>query len=210
MTGTVSTQVARAAAGSATTAALPPRPVRVQVRTVDPGTLPQTAATPAFGAVFGSQMRTLWTAIVTGSPRLARAVFFPESAYRQLKAIPSPSSDYIYRLLAFLDLDIAAYHAHIGSTPAAARLVAVEAESALAAWIPAGACENAVGYWHLPGTRLVYTVAGRRYSFRVSSLISWRGVWYVIHLGPNPRPSNVGTVDDPQVGPGVPGPGGGC
>jgi hypothetical protein len=47
-------------------------------------------------------------------------------------------------------------------------------------------------------------------SFGVASLISWRGLWYVVHLGPNPRPSDVGTVDQPAIGPGSPGPGGGC
>ncbi len=124
--------------------------------------------------------------------------------------IANPVSDYKWRLVAFYDLDIAAYHAHLGAHPATAKLVAVRSNPALAAWIPAGACENSIGYWHLPGTRLVYTAGGRTYSVRVASLISWRGVWYVVHLGPNPRPVNAGTVDDPQVGPGTPGPAGGC
>jgi hypothetical protein len=52
--------------------------------------------------------------------------------------------------------------------------------------------------------------AGTVVSVAVASLISWRGVWYVVHLGPNPRPLNVGTVDDFRRGPGTPGPGGGC
>jgi hypothetical protein len=208
LTGTVSTPAARTSTGSTSGALSPTRPPSAPKR--DPGTLPQTATRPATRAAFDAQMHTLWAAIVAGSPRLGRQVYFPEAAYRQLKAIPDPTSDYIYRLRAFFDLDLAAYRAHVGPTPTRARLVAIEADPAFAAWIPAGACENAVGYWHLPGTRLVYAVAGSRYSFRVSSLISWRGVWYVIHLGPNPRPVNVGTVDDPQIGPGVPGPSGGC
>ncbi len=208
LTGTVSTPAARTSTGSISGARSPTRPPSAPTR--DPGALPQTATKPATHAVVDAQMRMLWAAIVAGSPRSGRQVFFPEAAYRQLKAIPDPTSDYVYRLRAFFDLDLAAYRAHVGPTPARARLVAIEADPALAAWIPAGACENAVGYWHLPGTRLVYAVGGRRYSFRVSSLISWRGVWYVIHLGPNPRPVNVGTVDDPQIGPGVAGPSGGC
>ena len=44
----------------------------------------------------------------------------------------------------------------------------------------------------------------------VDSMISWRGVWYVIHLGPNTTPGSPGTVDDPQVGTGTPGYGAGC
>jgi hypothetical protein len=189
--------------GTSTTAARP---------AVDAGKLPQTRALPSSGAPLTASMQTMWNALVAGSPSAARPVFFPEGAYLQMKTgrIAYPASDYKWRLIAFYDLDIAAYHAHLGRTPSAAKLVAVHANPALARWIAPGACENSVGYWHLPGTRLVYTLGGRTYSVRVASLISWRGVWYVVHLGPNPRPVNVGTVDDPQVGAGVPGPGGGC
>jgi len=187
-----------------------PVPARTQIVRVDPGTLPQTGVRPGFGRRFQVQIRTLWAAIVGGSTRIGRAAFFPESAYRQLKAIAYPTADYKDRLLALYDLDIAAYHAHLGARPSAARLVDVAADAALAQWIPPGVCENSVGYWHLPGTRLVYTTGRTRYSVGVYSLISWRGVWYVIHLGPNPRPVNVGTLDDPQAGPGVAGPAGGC
>jgi hypothetical protein len=91
-----------------------------------------------------------------------------------------------------------------------ARLLAVNASAADAEWIAPGSCENLIGYWHLPGVRFVYRAGGVVKSFAVASLISWRGVWYVVHLGPNPRPVNVGTVDQPAVGPGLPGPGGGC
>jgi len=179
---------------------------------IDPGTLPQTDAEPAFGAALANQLGTLWKAIVSGSPTQGRQVFFPESAYLKMKTgvLPDPASDYTGRLIAFFNLDLAAYHAHLGADPAATTLVDVASDPSLAAWIPPGACENTIGYWHLPGTRLVYQSGGHTSSVRVASLISWRGVWYVVHLGPNPRPANIGTVDDPEVGPGVPGPGGGC
>jgi hypothetical protein len=180
--------------------------------TSDPGTRRQTAQEPAFGAALQNRMRTLWSAIVAESPSQGRQVFFPASAYLKMKTgvLPNPAGDFTWRLIAFFNLDLVAYHAHLGTTPAATKLIAVESDPSLATWIPPGACENTIGYWHLPGTRLVYEVDGRISSVRVASLISWRGVWYVVHLGPNPRPSNVGTVDDPEVGPGVPGPGGGC
>ena len=58
--------------------------------------------------------------------------------------------------------------------------------------------------------RLVYSVKHVVRSVAVASLISWHGVWYVVHLGPNPRPLNIGTVDAPSVGRGVAGPAGGC
>jgi len=207
-------------ASSSTTAAQVTRTTSTQAAgpssepttTTDPGTRPQTHAEPTFGAALDDRMRTLWDAIVAGSPSHGRQAFFPKSAYLRMKTgvLPDPADDYTRRLIAFFNLDAAAYHAHLGTDPSAAKLVSVESAPSLAAWIPPGACENRIGYWHLPGTRLVYQSGGHTYSVRIASLISWRGVWYVIHLGPNPRPSNVGTVDDPQVGPGVPGPGGGC
>ena len=179
---------------------------------IDPGTRPQTGAEPAFGATLGQRMGLLWSAIVADSASQGRRVFFPASAYLKMKSgvLADPAGDYTWRLIAFFNLDLAAYHAHLGTDPTAAELVAVESNPSLAAWIPPGACENTIGYWHLPGTRLVYRSGSRTESVRVASLISWRGVWYVVHLGPNPRPANVGTVDDPRFGPGVPGPGGGC
>ena len=69
-----------------------------------------------------------------------------------------------------------------------ATLVRVEADAHDAAWTEPRECENLIGYWHLPGVRLVYRHGSRVYSVEVDSLISWRGVWYVVHLGPNPRP----------------------
>jgi len=137
--------------------------------------------------------------------------FFPEAAYVQMKTgeIPAPSRDYVDRLLAFYRLDIVAYHQKlIGST--GATFLRVNANAHLAQWIPPGACENRLGYWHVPRVRLVWEKSHHVVSVAVASLISWRGVWYVVHLGPNPRPTDVGTVDDYESGPGVAGPGGGC
>ncbi len=57
---------------------------------------------------------------------------------------------------------------------------------------------------------LVYEQGGATRSFGITSFISWRGDWYLVHLGALSRPAPVGIVDDPQPGPGVPGPPGGC
>lgn len=153
-------------------------------------------------------MATLWRAIVTNDVTLARRVFFPEGAYVAMKTgtIPDPTSDYRNRLLAFYNLDLATYHRWAGG----GRLVRVEVSEANAAWIRPGACENRIGYWHLPGVRLVVARHHRVVSVGVFSLISWRGTYYVVHLGPNPRPVNVGTLDAPLVGAGSTGPAGGC
>lgn len=123
--------------------------------------------------------------------------------------LANPSSDYLFRLVAFYSLDVTAYHDHLGPGAATASFVTIHAAAHSAQWIAAGTCENKFGYWHLANARLVYNDAGVK-SVAIASLISWRGEWYVIHLGPNPRPSNVGTVALPANGPGTPGPAGGC
>jgi hypothetical protein len=157
-------------------------------------------------------MQILWSALVNGSEQQALTVFFPEAAYITTKTgqIPSPPGDYSDRLLAFYQLDLSAYHQLLALGTSTPTLMSVEAVASDAAWIGPGQCENDVGYWHLPGVRLVYQQDGTVRSFAVASLIAWRGVWYVVHLGPNPRPIDVGTVDQPATGPGVPGPPGGC
>jgi hypothetical protein len=176
-----------------------------------PGDLPQTNVEATFGAPLTHQMRTLFEAIATGSHTLGATVFFPRAAYLRMKTgvIPNPASDYAGRLAAFFNLDLAAYHQRL-FTKSASTFVRVNANPGQAAWIRPGACENRVGYWYLPRARLVMLHQHVVVSVAVASMISWRGVWYVIHLGPNPRPVNIGIVDDFRVGPGTPGPPGGC
>ncbi|HUZ09626.1 MAG TPA: hypothetical protein VMU76_05600 [Acidimicrobiales bacterium] len=180
--------------------------------TIDPGKLPQTSDQPSDGAPLQERMQELWRAIVDGSPDEGLPLFFPRSAYVSMKAglLADPASDYSDRLVAFYRLDIATYHQELGVGVGAARLISVGVAAGDATWVPPGACENSIGYWHLPGIRLVYTEGATVQSFAVASLISWRGTWYVVHLGPNPRPADVGAVDQPATGPGVPGPAGGC
>src|SRR5262249_2740002 len=107
-------------------------------------------------------------------------------------------------------LDIAAAHRLLGRGAARARLARVSVPSATAAWIDPGVCENAVGYWHVGGARLVYRQHGRLRSFGIASLISWRGRWYVVHRGGVLRAGPRGVVAARAAGPGVPGRAGGC
>ncbi len=176
----------------------------------DPGRLPQTATRPPVSTLT-SRLTPLFRALVSGDAGRARAAFFPRQAYLQMKdhVLPNAAADYQDRLIGLFDLDVAAYHRLLltGGSPT---LVRVSATTADAAWIAPGACENTIGYWHLPGVRFLYRHGTRLYSVAIDSLISWRGVWYVVHLGPNPRPVDVGTVDGYRAGPGQPGPPGGC
>lgn len=175
------------------------------------GALPQTDQLPAADtATFHREMVALWQGIVGDDPGRAAAAFFPEAAYLQVKDIPDPAADYADRLVADFRLDVAAASAHLGPHRVADRLIGVTVPADEAAWIPPGYCANRIGYWHDPGARLVYSAGGHVRSIGIASLISWRGVWYVVHLGAVLRSSAVGIVDDPANGPGEPAPPGGC
>ena len=172
------------------------------------GSQPQTRAFPSTNSTaFRNAMTDLWLAVTTGNPRLALPAFFPEAAYQQVKAIADPSADWRYRLWYDFTLDVGAAHGLVGH---GAQLVRVIVPDGDAAWVSSGACYNSVGYWHAPGARVVYRQDDRERSFGIASLISWRGVWYVVHFGAVTRNAVTGLVDQPSAGQGIPGPAGGC
>jgi hypothetical protein len=172
------------------------------------GALPQTRAFPSTNsATFHDAMQDLWLAVTTGNPRLALPAFFPRAAYQKLKAIYDPGADWDDRLWYDFTLDLAAAHRAVDPD---ARLVRVIVAGYDAAWVDPGVCANSIGYWHVSGARVVYRQHGEERSFGIASLISWRGAWYVVHFGAVLRGAVTGIVDDPEVGPGVPGPAGGC
>ena len=156
------------------------------------GALPQTRAFPRTdSAAFRNAMADLWLAVTTGNPRFARPGFFPLAAYKQVKAIPYPVPDWQDRLWHDFGLDVRAAHRLLGS---GARLDRIIVPKAYAAWVYPGACHNKIGYWHVPGARVVYREHGKERSFGIASLISWRGVWYVVHLGAVDRTVVTGVV----------------
>jgi hypothetical protein len=158
-----------------------------------------TAHTRAFHA----EMAALWQGIRSDSVRAALPAFFPEAAYAQLKGIADPTGDWQGRLVADYRLDVAAAHVLLGPHPAGAQLVTVQLPAAYAHWVAPGVCSNTAGYYEAPNARVVYRSDGEVRSFGIASMISWRGVWYVVHLGAVLRPTGGGVVDDPSTGPGV-------
>jgi len=162
---------------------------------------------PKNAAAFDNAVHDLWLAVATGNPGYARPAFFPEKAYEQVKAIADPAADWENRLWYDFTLDLAAVHRLVRP---GATLTKVVVPAQYAQWIPEGACYNSIGYWHVPGSRVVYRQDGTTYSFGLASFISWRGDWYLVHLGALSRGGAYGIVDDPQRGEGVPGPPGGC
>jgi hypothetical protein len=148
-------------------------------------------------------MAALWRGVRTDSVRAAIPAFFPEAAYAQLKGIANPRGDWQGRLVADYGLDLAAAHRLLAPHPARARLVRVQVPAGYAHWVAPGACYNTVGYYEVPNARVVYVSGGGTRSFGIASMISWRGVWYVVHLGTVLRSTSSGVVDDPSTGPGV-------
>ena len=174
------------------------------------GRLPQTMARPtAHDRAFHAMVSDLWLAVKTGKASYGRQAFFPVAAYKQVKAIVDPALDWRTRLWDDFVLDVRAAHALLGRHARAARLVRVIVDSPGAGWVGPGVCYNRIGYWHVANSRVVYRLRGQVRSFGIASLISWRGVWYVVHFGGVVRGA-VGMVDSPAIGTGSPGPQGGC
>ena len=172
--------------------------------TTNPGSLPQTDAFPEVdSAQFQYEMSALWTGIVTDSLTAALPAFFPEQAYEQLKTIGDAQSDYEGRLVRDYSLDITAAHNLLVAGPSSAVLVGVDVPAHYGHWVPPGVCDNQIGYFEVANSRLVYEQGGISHSFGIASFISWRGVWYVVHLGAILRSTDTGVVDDPEIGPGT-------
>lgn len=175
-----------------TAPALPPQPT-APTHSPDPGRLPQTMASPsATDPAFAARMRQFWAGVANGRPTAALPAFFPLGAYRQVKALSDPAADWRDRLVALYDLDLGAAHRLVGP---GATLEGVDVPAAAATWVRPGEEYNKIGYWRVYGTRVRYrTAVGTSGSFGIFSMISWRGQWYVVHLGPVARPAGTATL----------------
>jgi hypothetical protein len=155
-------------------------------------------------------MAALWSGVVTNSVQTALPAFFPEGAYVQVKDISSPESDYSDRLVAEFGFDLGAAHQLLGSDAGSASLVEVLVPQQYAHWVPPGTWENSIGYYEVANSRLVYEQGGQTRSFGIASMISWRGGWYVVHLGAVERSADQGVVEDPESGDGISAPSSTC
>jgi hypothetical protein len=190
-----------------TTTTVPP----TTTTTTGDGSLPQTGDFPSTSTPqFTAEMAALWNGVVTNSVTAAMPAFFPEAAYLQLKTINGAQSDFENRLVGDFALDIGAAHALLGDDAAQAQLVGVNVPASYGHWVTPGVCDNDVGYFEVPNSRVVYQVNGQTQSFGIASMISWRGQWYVVHLGAVLPPGGQGVVDDPESGPGSSAPSSTC
>lgn len=149
----------------------------------DPGTLPQTRdKPPASSPAFEARAQALWEAIVHDDVERGMPFFFPVTAYQQVKDVGNPASDWRHRLVAAYKRDIAALHKKLGGKAESAKLARLEIPAG-AKWVEPNEEYNKLGYYRVYNTRIIYELEGKERSLgTISSLISWRGEWYVVHL----------------------------
>jgi hypothetical protein len=146
--------------------------------------LPQTDDRPTTSsASFQARMELLARAITTGDADMALPAFFPEVAYAQVKDIPKPERDWAARLVRAFRRDIAEYHRKLGPSAQKATFAGVKVAEARAKFMKPGSEGNRVGYYRALRSSLTFRLpSGEERSLELTSLISWRGEWYVVHL----------------------------
>lgn len=125
------------------------------------------------------KMRTLFTAVREGRPELATNGFFPREPFLRVKAIANPER-YWNVLMRAYERDIRELHESIPNV-AQAEFVRFEF-SRRRTWQTVRSEANALPYWCVRHSRIVYRSAGREQSFEVRALIHWGREWFVTHL----------------------------
>ena len=151
--------------------------------TVDPGTLPQTDEKPTgTGTQFDDRMKVLADAIIDNTPESAISTFFPVTAYKQTKKNTNPAADWQNRLIANFKVDVADANKKLGPNARTAIFKGVTVPNT-AVWVKPGDEYNVGPYWRVFKTQMNFEVDGRTVQIPIESMISWRGQWYVVHLG---------------------------
>ncbi len=175
-----------ASSATRTTSAAPPPPTSATPALVGPAgePLPQTDERPTTKSAFFQRIGpALFEAIVRDDPDHAKPFFFPLPAYQQVKAIERPERDWRGRLVRLFERDIHNYHQHLGRYRDQAQYVDFEVPEASARFMKPHTEGNRLPYWRVLRSHLIYRDhQGRRLRLEVTSLISWRGEWYVVHL----------------------------
>jgi hypothetical protein len=146
--------------------------------------LPQTSERPTTKTqTFGKRMALLGQAIATGNADAALPAFFPSVAYAQVKDIPQPERDWDQRLVSAFRRDIAEYRAKLGQGAGESTLVSVDVPEQSAKLMKPGSEGNRVGYYRVLRSTLHFRLPnGQEKTLELTSMISWRGEWYVVHL----------------------------
>lgn len=155
-----------------------------ELRDADGTPLPQTEAEPSSSSPwFEAGARALFRAIQADDPSMAEGFFFPLVAYEQVKDVKDPKRDWERRLMANFRRDVHDYHKRLGPDAESARFVGVELAKERLKWMKPRSEGNKLGYYRVTRNRLRYeTAQGKPASLELTSLISWRGEWYLVHL----------------------------
>lgn len=134
-------------------------------------------------ASFQQRVEAVARAIISGDVEPALPAFFPLVAYQQVKDVAKPERDYKFRLLANFKRDLLEYHHALGAAAAESKFAGVTVSEKDAKWMAPGSEGNKLGYFRVLRSRLRFTLpTGRSRELELTSLISWRGEWYVVHL----------------------------
>lgn len=146
--------------------------------------LPQTEERPSVtSAAFQRRMQLLASSILSGDVEAARAAFFPLIAYTQVKDVQKPERDYRFRLMAHFERDVRDYHRKLGKDAERAKFLGVTVPEARAVWMKPGKEGNRLGYFRVLRSELRFELpSGKQRTLELTSMISWRGEWYVVHL----------------------------
>jgi hypothetical protein len=172
---------------AATTAAAAPTPPAIEPvpPLVDESgqPLPQTEERPSVDSPsFHRRLELLVQAIADDDPALALPAFFPVVAYQQVKAIAKPEDDWQRRLVAAFDRSIHEYHKKLGPNASSAGLAGLDLDEARVKFMKPHSEGNNLGYYRVTHSTLRLRTEGGEQRFEITSLISWRGEWYVVHL----------------------------
>lgn len=147
-------------------------------------TLPQTDVLPnTESPSFRRRLELLVEAIRTDDPELAVPAFFPVLAYAEVKDIAKPERDWQHRLIGAFTRNIHEYHKELGDAASSIQLRGIEVPEAKVKFMKPGSEGNKLGYHRVLRSRLLLgTPDGRELDLEITSMISWRGEWYVVHL----------------------------
>jgi hypothetical protein len=150
----------------------------------DGGVLPQTEDKPSLDSPwFQAGVHAIFEAIQRDDPSVAEPFFFPIEAYRAVKDVADPDRDWKRRLIANFRRDVHDYHKKLGPRAADARFESIDVPVERMRWMKPHTEGNKGAYYRVTHSRLHYRNAeGKAASLEVTSFISWRGEWYLVHL----------------------------
>lgn len=150
----------------------------------DGKTLPQTEDKPSLESpAYKKRMQLVWDAIVANDATIAEPSFFPKPAYELVKDIEKPGADWKARLMKAFARNVGEYHKKLGDEPKALTFLGVDIDEKRVKWIEPRKEGNKIGYWRVTRNKLRYRdPSGSERSLELTSMISWRGEWFVVHL----------------------------